>query len=1365
MKHNLLTIILFLQLLIPFGMSAQPYCDIRTFNIFDGLAANNIGAMSQAPDNLIWLGTWNGLCMYDSYLFYTFRDNVGGTDMLSTNRIISVDADIYNNVWLRTVDNYGYVFSTRTSEFTPLSPLLGKHLGIKDPHFDNIVNLANGATWLSLDDEKGIVRFAPHDDSMVTGDMMLLPGSKGLLFLGAFLDSNGNEWILTNKKAILYGKGYATKRPYQYICESNKEVWLVSADAHMMCRNGRTQKDIPLPEGTGAVRQMLKTDDGRIVLAANNGVLIYNIRTRAWQHITLACPSSPSDNCTGIYVDTHNNIWAFTDAPGITRIDRNGNRQWLTATADAALTTECQRNFIMEDEHGTLWTVPRNGTFAWFNRKTNTLVPYTLWTAPGSVLPTINNWLINDQKILWVSNQPTLTQINFKLHDFFLERIGGASMVRAVFRFSATEYVCGMANGMLAIVDVTGSTPTRYVTPTGSISPSPVAFTKGKGIYAIFRDQQNRLWIGTKGEGIYLFANGSVRQFLPDRKNRYSLSGHDIYDIAADNRGRIWVCTYGNGINMVDENRQGIRFINNNNELKYPRGKYNKIRSFAQSLSYNGEMAFATTDGLVSFSPDFTKPSAIRFFYNHHVQNDSTTLQTSDVLQVYRTQSGRVFVATLGGGLQELASQSLLTDKLKFNKVTGINEDEGNIQSMIEDNNEQLWIARESSLDCYNLRSGRVNVYGPNDFDHRIDFSESKPYHDKGTDRVTIGLNPGLLSFLPDKLTKTTYQPKIIFTRASFTGDDKPMNILHRSVLNIPYNKRSVTIYFSALDYSRDFQMHYAYRIEGRGNKWIDLGSRNYVSFNDIPHGEMTIIVKSTNTHGVWSNNETRLRVKVAPRFTETIWFALIVIALIAVIVYVILRQYSIHNQMELRIEGDRMKTKFYGDMSHQLRTPLTLIGGPVNEMLRKEKLSHHARMLLEMISRNAANMLEMVNRMLDYSNSRIMVNDGNAASFATQHNGSNITADSEDEAMTTDKPYTILVVEDNDDLRHYLYDIMKDDYNVLLAANGQEGLDTARSKIPDFILTDVTMPVMDGLEMIHLIRQDKTISHIPVIILSARASVEDMELGISYNVSSYITKPFSANYLRAQVAAVISRHKAEQHDTLEMLANSSSTQNDNTGMSNDDESKHNTIDRINNTINMTPAGNDRPAKTTEANAGRNETGNDSKHGNSTTDSEHIKENENSGSNRKTEDASPAAEKPAEGIAGEEYDSTQSEKESSDARRDLDDTVKRFIAYLEANIDNADLRIDDFTVALAMSRSVLYGKIKTAVGLTPVNFIRTIRIQHAEKMITDTDKNFTMIAYSVGFSDPKYFSKVFKKLTGMTPSEYRQSKRSDNKQS
>lgn len=414
--------------------------------------------------------------------------------------------------------------------------------------------------------------------------------------------------------------------------------------------------------------------------------------------------------------------------------------------------------------------------------------------------------------------------------------------------------------------------------------------------------------------------------------------------------------------------------------------------------------------------------------------------------------------------------------------------------------------------------------------------------------------------------------------------------------------------------------------------------------------------------------------------------------------------------------------------------------------------------MLLEMISRNAANMLEMVNRMLDYSNSRIMVNDGNAASFATQHNGSNITADSEDEAMTTDKPYTILVVEDNDDLRHYLYDIMKDDYNVLLAANGQEGLDTARSKIPDFILTDVTMPVMDGLEMIHLIRQDKTISHIPVIILSARASVEDMELGISYNVSSYITKPFSANYLRAQVAAVISRHKAEQHDTLEMLANSSSTQNDNTGMSNDDESKHNTI-------NMTPAGNDKPAKTTEANAGRNETGNDSKHGNSTTDSEHIKENENSGSNRKTEDASPAAEKPAEGIAGEEYDSTQSEKESSDARRDLDDTVKRFIAYLEANIDNADLRIDDFTVALAMSRSVLYGKIKTAVGLTPVDFIRTIRIQHAEKMITDTDKNFTMIAYSVGFSDPKYFSKVFKKLTGMTPSKYRQSKRSDNKQS
>lgn len=88
-------------------------------------------------------------------------------------------------------------------------------------------------------------------------------------------------------------------------------------------------------------------------------------------------------------------------------------------------------------------------------------------------------------------------------------------------------------------------------------------------------------------------------------------------------------------------------------------------------------------------------------------------------------------------------------------------------------------------------------------------------------------------------------------------------------------------------------------------------------------------------------------------------------------------------------------------------------------------------------------------------------------------------------------KEITILVVEDNNDLRKYLYTILNDSYNVLLAENGKAGLVVARKNTPDFILTDVTMPVMDGITMIHHLKQDLALKNIPIVVLSAKASAE----------------------------------------------------------------------------------------------------------------------------------------------------------------------------------------------------------------------------------------------------------------------------------
>ena len=234
---------------------------------------------------------------------------------------------------------------------------------------------------------------------------------------------------------------------------------------------------------------------------------------------------------------------------------------------------------------------------------------------------------------------------------------------------------------------------------------------------------------------------------------------------------------------------------------------------------------------------------------------------------------------------------------------------------------------------------------------------------------------------------------------------------------------------------------------------------------------------------------------------------------------------------------------------------------------------------------------------------------------------------------------------------------------------------------MPDFIITDITMPVLDGLTMIRMIREDSDINHLPIIILSARASEKDRNLGNELGVLGYITKPFSATYLKGRVDNVIAQRKAMQQQLLSKI-------------------------RI------------------------------------------LNNEENSNQQNSLNDYHPNA-----GMYNE--DGLQYQDEKSSIQGINDKVIQKVILYLDENLSNPDLKIDHIAIEMGMSRSVLYSKIRNAVGMSPVGFVRHIRILRAEELISQTEDSFSQIAYAVGFSDPKYFTKVFKKETGMTPSEYR----------
>ena len=266
-------------------------------------------------------------------------------------------------------------------------------------------------------------------------------------------------------------------------------------------------------------------------------------------------------------------------------------------------------------------------------------------------------------------------------------------------------------------------------------------------------------------------------------------------------------------------------------------------------------------------------------------------------------------------------------------------------------------------------------------------------------------------------------------------------------------------------------------------------------------------------------------------------------------------------------------------------------------------------------------------------------------------------------EETETEEILSVLVVEDNDELRSFLNSILAENYKVYLAANGREGLDIVRAQSPDLIVSDVMMPVMDGLEMVKQIKADPNCCHIPIILLTAKSSLEDRILGVEQGVDDYITKPFSASYLKAKIQNLLDKRKQWQ----EMFRK---------------------------TLMQEGQPDFRPGEL------------------------HIAS----------------------------YDQ---------------EFMKRLLDFIEDNMTDVNLKVDQISEAMNLSRAVFYTKLKTISGLSPIDFLRDIRIKRACQLIASGNYTFSQVAYMTGFKDPKFFSRTFRKIMGCSPTEYKEKLQGD----
>ena len=237
-------------------------------------------------------------------------------------------------------------------------------------------------------------------------------------------------------------------------------------------------------------------------------------------------------------------------------------------------------------------------------------------------------------------------------------------------------------------------------------------------------------------------------------------------------------------------------------------------------------------------------------------------------------------------------------------------------------------------------------------------------------------------------------------------------------------------------------------------------------------------------------------------------------------------------NRKEKRL--NREQTLFYTNARHQLRTPLTLIEGPLKQLSKSKELSPNDRSFVDILSRNVEQLSRIVYDVLNFRNEKPpVVDDANAVTETESKNSDADAMDARVEMLVNENKKgfpTILIVDDNADMRRYLRTLLADKYYVIEASDGANGLSIANESVPDLIVSDVMMPVMDGLSFCRNIKEEPMTSHIPVILLTARSTESQQLEGLDSGADAYMTKPFSSQLLLARIDNLLKSRRQLKH-------------------------------------------------------------------------------------------------------------------------------------------------------------------------------------------------------------------------------------------
>jgi ligand-binding sensor domain-containing protein/signal transduction histidine kinase/DNA-binding response OmpR family regulator len=869
----------------------------------NGLSQSSVIAIHQDKIGQMWFGTRDGLNKYDGNRFTVFRNNPKDSTSISNNDILSIEEDSYGQIWVGTYNGLNC--------YNPIKNTFKQYY-----HENNDKSLCNNTVW----DIKEI---------------------KNEIWIGT--SSGISVFNKTTKEFTSISHSSKTKfsLPNNFVLSiletKNGIIWIGTAKG--LC------KLISRKNGVFSFQQIDNPEDGKSLFVQdlkenkigdlwigtkNDGLYKYDLKTKKLiSFLAIGNQNGIDTDVRSIDIDKSGAVWigAYN---GVSIINTNGTIQRIYSNPDKK-TSLTKIKSIFTDKKGSVWI--------------------------GTYYNGIDFWDVSNGNFSNLNQDSGNKAISF-------------NVISSIVADKNKNIYFGTEGGGITILDKNTET-TRF------LSASKSSELSGNSIKSLYLSENGVLWIGTFSDGLAAYDINS-KQFVSEKiatDLRNLLKDSGVYEIKKGRKNDvIWIGTFGKGLIRYNTTTKIHQIIGNDNYSDNFLSN-NRIRTLL--IDKKDNIWIGTQNGLNRINlNDFDNND----YKIDHFFFDNKVLSGDDILSLFQDSNNKIWVGTKAKGLYLFNGKSFKSVNVSVGKsiITSIH-------SISEDSKNNLWLSTNYGIIKYNASKSTTILYDQKDGLISNEFNDNASLRlDK--DQFYFGGPLGVSYFHANHIAVNSYSPQVILTDFKMKNESVNVNsdqeffsenVTYSKSVTLSYDNANISINFAIPNFINSANNQYSYRLVGLENNWTNTTNTEAVYTIQNP-GTYIFEVLGANNDGVWNKKPTTLEIVVRPAPWRSWWAYLLYIIIIGASLYGlawIIKSKEIlkkelefeYLETEINKENTKAKLEFFTNISHEFRTPLTLILAPLQQILTNYNGSNEMYKKLMVIESSANHLLRLINRLMDF--------------------------------------------------------------------------------------------------------------------------------------------------------------------------------------------------------------------------------------------------------------------------------------------------------------------------------------------------------------------------------------------------------------